>query len=445
MKSPILIKAHTSTTRRLQFFAPHTYPAFLRKLHRLSEDYAEVRVWYEDLEGAKVLLIEETYETVLGLWPWLELKVEVERVNRSVGQWIHREALKMRIKGLMWMQTAKECWGKTGLYCRGKWGKGKEQAHLRFNSLRKRIATWTALSCGATCLYVQKGIERIQSQKRQFAGLITLLAAICVFSLTAQSLSIRTFQPQTRLSGLIHLHMSNSTENMCLLVPQCTAPQPLTYQQGTYLGNIFFGEGLTGFLLNPKQDTIKIGTFDAKYQLQGEGVLIGNSRVAIGHFTNDHLSQGRGVWTQKRRIQEGDFTEGVIRDGSEAVFSPGTIDLWRPLKWTTDMVSLYTGQWKHGVYEGFGELRTTDSSYYGEFVGGKATGKGLQRTGSTVSSGSFLNGELSGFGCMFKGSGEELCGQFVQGLCQGKAVRSSAGKPEVVSCSQGRESKDSWW
>lgn len=298
MKSPILVKAKLPNSRHLQFYAPRTYPDFLRKLHRLSEDYSEVRVWYKDEEGQKVLFIEETYGSVLSLWPWLELRVEVERVDRSAGQWARREALKVRVRGLIWMRKAKECGAKAAVYCRGKWEIGLQQASLCLKSAQKRLATWSTQSYGVACQYSQRATERIQPQKRQFACLMILLVAICAFSLTAQSLS-------TSLS--------------------------------------------------------------------------------------------------------------------------------------------YTGQWKNGVYEGIGELRSSNWSYSGEFVAGKATGKGLQRTSSgIVSSGSFLDGKLHGFGCVFK-EGSELCGEFSQGLCQGKAVRRNAGKTEVVSCNQGRESKDSWW
>jgi hypothetical protein len=202
---------------------------------------------------------------------------------------------------------------------------------------------------------------------------------------------------------------------------------------------------MEGFLLNLKQDTIKIGKFDAKYRLQGDGVLIGRDQVAIGYFHNSNLSRGRLILLKQDRILEGNFTAGVITEGSEAIYYPQKVNIWKEVKWNTDVLSLYTGKWKNGAYNGTGELRNARSTYSGDFLAGKASGKGMLRTFfGEVYSGSFRNWKLEGFGCVFK-TETEICGQFSDGSCHGKAIRSYSGKVEMVTCDQGREKKVSWW
>ena len=148
---------------------------------------------------------------------------------------------------------------------------------------------------------------------------------------------------------------------------------------------------------------------------------------------------------KKDRVLEGNFTAGVLTEGSEAIYFPQKVNIWKEVKWDTDVLSLYTGKWRNGAYDGTGELKNSQSTYYGDFAAGKASGKGLLRTlHGEVYSGSFRNGKLEGFACVFKAE-TEICGQFSNGSCSGKAIRSSHGKVEMISCDQGREKKATWW
>ena len=285
MKSPILIKAEVARSRHLQFFAPRSYQDFLVHIHRLSENSAEARVWYEDTEGALVLLTQETYWTVISLWPYLEMKVEVEWAGRGWGKWVG----KMRGKGLIWAQRGKECWEQTALYSGKRWELGKKQAAILFSTAKKRVTDWSTIAYQVANSYSQQFTTQIKGLKRKSASLMTLLTALFVFSLTAHTLSMQTSEPH--LLDLVHLHLSKETEAMCLLVPQCNTTYPLTYKQEIYSESVFLGEEMEGFLLNPKLDTIKIGKFDAKYRLQGDGVLIGSNQVAIGYFHDSYLTR----------------------------------------------------------------------------------------------------------------------------------------------------------
>lgn len=396
-------------------------------------------MWYEDTEGAKVLLTEETYWTVISLWPWLEMKVEVEWAGRGLGKW----AEEMRAKGLIWTQRGEKCWKQAALYSGKRWELGKKQAAILLSAAKKRITSWSTIAYQATNSFPQQFTTQIKAQKRKFASLMTLLTALCVFSLAAYTLPMQTLEP--RLLDLVHFHLSNETEALCLLVPQCNATYPLTYKQEIYSESVFLGEEMEGFLLNLKQDSIKIGKFDAYNRLQGDGVLIGSDQVAIGYFHNDHLSHGRLILLRQNRILEGSFRAGAIAEGSEAIYYPQKVNIWKEVKWSTDVLSLYTGKWANGVYDGTGELKNSQFTYYGDFLAGEGTGKGLLRTVSgEVHSGSFRNGKLEGFGCVFKAA-TEICGQFSSGSCNGKAIRSNSEKVEMVTCDGRREKKTSWW
>lgn len=191
----------------------------------------------------------------------------------------------------------------------------------------------------------------------------------------------------------------------------------LQYDNGNVYTGIFINGKSTkvGSLKWKKFNSFYVGQFDANEQTHGTGMYVNTSYIYFGNITNGALT-GKAVKTDKITGKDtyGEFKDGIlIKDYSlkENKSSNTTTN-------TTPTTTCVSGN----CTEGFGELKTSQSTITGFFSGGKANGYGKEvyADGSGFYQGKFESGMRGGFGMYtWNKDGQYYIGEWKEGKQHG--------------------------
>jgi len=159
---------------------------------------------------------------------------------------------------------------------------------------------------------------------------------------------------------------------------------------------------------------------------QYEGDFAGNARNGLGSMLYLDGSKYEGTWQNENWNGHGKF---ISADGSslEGTFVDGIIH-GHGIERDANDDFFYEGDWKNGVKEGRGQLKTKIGDYNGEFVAGKKHGSGSDSFASgSKYIGQFIENQRHGHGTMSHSNGCIYDGGWKFGECcgQGKYVESN--------------------
>ena len=146
-------------------------------------------------------------------------------------------------------------------------------------------------------------------------------------------------------------------------------------------------------------------TLDVKTRCYG--ILENDTFLYVGEIINNSMDgQGRYFDKEFKSLEYGQFRNGATNGYAIKEDSYGNL--------------IYDGNWKDGLYHGYGEWFLDDQSYKGSYVEGLKEGKGRYDFGDRIYEGEWKKDFEHGYGKTIYQNGDIAEGQYVYGLKDGK-------------------------
>lgn len=206
--------------------------------------------------------------------------------------------------------------------------------------------------------------------------------------------------------------------------------------------SLYYGTINRNGIINVSEHEQYIGEVSSK-RYNGFGVLIKNSGVFIGNFENGNANgmcsyfkngslKYKGQWKEHKfhgngiLYSDGDSTIGVWGNGK--LLSAKTTQHTQYGRYSGDIKNnlpngegtmnynngwIYEGEWDDGIWNGYGELTTSDFLYSGYWEQGKPNGEGaVSYAAGGYYDGTWKNGERDGWGDSYNEDGTYYIGEW---------------------------------